>query len=103
MESANFKYEVLRNSLRAQEKQVFSGGLQLWFDLVIHKVLHLKCSCSDYFGADFLTIVFQLKISFYFIFPKPRSFFFQAILTQLVALVKKYSNIQTKQESIAEE
>lgn len=74
----------------------------VWF-IVIHKVLHLKGSCTDYFGADFLTSVFQLLISFYFIFPKPQSFFFQVILTQLVALVKKYSNIQTKQESIAVE
>lgn len=57
----------------------------------------------DYCGADFLTSVFQLKISFYSIIPKPWSFFFQVILTQLVALVKKYSNIQTKQESIAVE
>lgn len=55
------------------------------------------------FWGRLLTSVFQLKISFYFIFPKPRSFFFQVILTQLVALVKKYSSIQTKEESIAVE
>lgn len=42
-------------------------------------------------------------ISFYSIFPNPRSFFFQVILTQLVALAKKYGNIQTKQESLAVE